>query len=65
MSWTEALCDGAVLGALAVDAALLLLFVAQHSLLAWAPVKQVYQAGLGVLSRAAYCCSTAVALQVT
>ncbi|XP_030203324.1 nurim [Gadus morhua] len=64
VAWTEALSDGAVLGALALDAGLLALFVAQHSLLAWAPVKQVYQAGLGVLSRAAYCCSTAVALQI-
>lgn len=43
---------------------MLALFVAQHSLLAWAPVKQAYQACLGVLSRAAYCSSTALALQI-
>ncbi|CAL8292608.1 unnamed protein product [Merluccius merluccius] len=64
VSWRDALGDGAVLGPLAVDAGLLALFVAQHSLLAWAPVKRVYQSCLGVLSRAAYCSSTALALQI-
>jgi len=65
VGWTEALLDGAVLRPLLADAALLALFVAQHSLLAWAPVKRASGALLGPLSRAAYCSSTALVLQVS
>ncbi|KAG7261890.1 hypothetical protein CRUP_006306 [Coryphaenoides rupestris] len=64
VGWMEALGDGAVLRPLLVDTALLALFVAQHSLLAWAPVKRASGALLGPLSRAAYCSSTALVLQI-
>ncbi|KAJ8366306.1 hypothetical protein AAFF_G00363000 [Aldrovandia affinis] len=64
VSWAEALRDRAVLRAAGLDLALLALFAAQHSLLAWEPVKRACQSVLGVLNRAAYCCATALALQV-
>ncbi|XP_076862344.1 nurim [Brachyhypopomus gauderio] len=62
--WSVALRDNVVLKALGVDLALLALFSAQHSLLAWTPVKRVSQSVLGVLNRAMYCFTTALALQV-
>ncbi|XP_066523250.1 nurim [Hoplias malabaricus] len=62
--WSVALRDSEVLKALGVDLALLTLFSVQHSLLAWAPVKRVCQSVLGVLNRAMYCTTTALALQV-
>lgn len=65
MPWSEALQDRSVLSSLVVDLGLLTLFTAQHSLLAWSPVKQGLQAVLGVLTRTAYCFTTALALQVT
>ncbi|XP_048849562.1 nurim [Brienomyrus brachyistius] len=64
VSWSTALRDGSVLRAAGVDLALVALFAAQHSLLAWAPVKQALQSVFGVLNRAVYCTSTALALQV-
>ncbi|KAG7457540.1 hypothetical protein MATL_G00228310 [Megalops atlanticus] len=64
VSWAEALRDGAVLRAAGVDLGLLALFAAQHSLLAWAPIKLACQSVMGVLNRAFYCSATALALQV-
>ncbi|KAM9838490.1 nurim [Aulostomus maculatus] len=62
--WSAALQDRSVLKSLVVDAGLLALFTAQHSLLAWSPVKQACQSVLGVLSRTVYCFTTALALQI-
>ncbi|KAM3858172.1 nurim [Diretmus argenteus] len=62
--WSVALRDTSVLRSVVVDVGLLALFTAQHSLLAWSPVKQVCQSVLGVLNRAAYCFTTALALQI-
>lgn len=59
-----ALQNRSVLSSLLRDVVLLALFTAQHSLLAWAPVKQTLRSVLGVLARAAYCFTTALALQV-
>ncbi|MGH0143121.1 UNVERIFIED_CONTAM: hypothetical protein FKN15_053214 [Acipenser sinensis] len=59
-----ALQDPAVLRPLAVDLALLLLFVVQHSLLAVESVKRRLQAVFGVLQRGFYVFTTALALQV-
>lgn len=59
-----ALQDRSVLGSLVGDLVLLVLFTTQHSLLAWSPVKRTLQSLLGVLSRTAYCFTTALALQV-
>ncbi|XP_077598881.1 nurim [Stigmatopora nigra] len=61
--WSEALRDSSVFKSLLVDMALLALFITQHSLLAWPPVKQVCQSMLGSLNRTAYCFTTALALQ--
>lgn len=62
--WSEALRDSSVLQSVCIDLGLLVLFTAQHSLLAWQPVKQACQSVLGVLNRAAYCFTTALALQI-
>ncbi|XP_057684061.1 nurim [Corythoichthys intestinalis] len=62
--WSEALRDTSVLKTLVVDVALLAVFIIQHSLLAWPPVKQACQSMLGSLNRTAYCFATALALQV-
>lgn len=62
--WSVALRDMSVLKAVCVDLILLALFTVQHSVLAWTPVKQACQSVLGVLNRAMYCSTTALALQV-
>ncbi|XP_029976681.1 nurim [Salarias fasciatus] len=62
--WSEALRDSSVLGSLLVDAGLLALFIVQHSLLAWPPVKQALESVLGALNRTVYCFTTALALQI-
>ncbi|KAI4872651.1 hypothetical protein NFI96_028945, partial [Prochilodus magdalenae] len=62
--WSVALRDSDILRALGVDLVLLALFSVQHSLLAWGPVKRACQSALGVLNRAMYCFTTALALQV-
>ncbi|XP_038581519.1 nurim [Micropterus salmoides] len=62
--WSVALQDSFVLNSLAVDLGLLALFITQHSLLAWSPVKQALQSVLGPLNRTAYCFTTALALQI-
>uniref|UniRef100_A0A3B1KK99 Nurim n=1 Tax=Astyanax mexicanus TaxID=7994 RepID=A0A3B1KK99_ASTMX len=64
VSWSVALRDSSVLRALGLDLVLLVLFSLQHSLLAWDPVKRACQSALGVLNRAMYCTTTALALQV-
>ena len=63
--WSVALRDSSVLWSVCVDVGLLVFFTAQHSLLAWLPVKQACQDVLGVLNRTVYCSSTALTLQVT
>ncbi|XP_015232414.1 PREDICTED: nurim isoform X1 [Cyprinodon variegatus] len=62
--WSMALKDSSVLWSLVVDLSLLALFTAQHSLLAWSPVKQALQSVTGALNRTAYCFTTALALQI-
>lgn len=62
--WSVALRDSSVLWSIAVDLVLLALFILQHSLLAWPPVKQACQSVLGTLNRTAYCFTTALALQI-
>ncbi|KAL0962511.1 hypothetical protein UPYG_G00340960 [Umbra pygmaea] len=62
--WSFALRDSSVIKSLVVDVGLLAIFIVQHSLLAWAPVKQACQSVLGVLNRAMYCFTTALALQI-
>lgn len=62
--WSEALQDRSVISSLVVDLALVAVFTIQHSLLAWSRVKQALQSVLGVLTRTAYCFTTALALQV-
>ncbi|XP_044191699.1 nurim [Thunnus albacares] len=62
--WSVALRDSSVLKSLVVDLGLLALFTAQHSLLAWSPVKQACQSVLGALNRTVYCFTTALALQI-
>lgn len=62
--WSVALQDRSVLSSLVGDLVLLALFITQHSLLAWSPVKQTLQSVLGVLTRTAYCFTTALTLQV-
>lgn len=62
--WSVALKDTSVLWALLVDLSLLALFTAQHSLMAWSPVKHALQSMLGALNRTAYCFTTALALQI-
>lgn len=62
--WSEALRDRSVINALLVDLGLVVVFTIQHSLLARSRVKQVLQSVLGVLTRTAYCFTTALALQV-
>ncbi|XP_028316634.1 nurim [Gouania willdenowi] len=59
-----ALRNGSVLRCLLVDVGLLALFIVQHSVLAWTPVKQALQSVLGALNRTAYCFTTALALQI-
>lgn len=46
------------------DVGLVALFVLQHSVLAWVPVKRVCERTLGALNRTVYCCTTALALQM-
>ncbi|XP_010733651.2 nurim [Larimichthys crocea] len=62
--WSVALQDSSVLRSLVVDLGLLALFVTQHSLLAWSPIKQALQSVLGALNRTVYCFTTALALQI-
>lgn len=62
--WSEALQDRSVISSLVVDLALVAVFTIQHSLLAWSRVKQALQSVLGVLTRTAYCFTTALALQI-
>lgn len=64
VAWSTALWDPWVLCCLLWDACLVALFILQHSVLAWAPVKRVCERTLGALNRTVYCCSTALALQV-
>ncbi|KAL4629627.1 hypothetical protein GN956_G16568 [Arapaima gigas] len=62
--WSVALRSSSVLRAVGVDLGLVVLFALQHSLLAWGPVKRSLFSVFGVLNRAFYCTTTALALQV-
>ncbi|KAJ0003467.1 hypothetical protein NQD34_008565 [Periophthalmus magnuspinnatus] len=62
--WSAALRDPWVLCCLLWDLCLVALFILQHSVLAWSPVKQVCERTLGALNRTIYCLSTALILQV-
>ncbi|XP_075995172.1 nurim [Genypterus blacodes] len=62
--WSVALRDSSVLWSLMVDLGLLVLFIVQHSLLAWPPLKQACQSVLGTLNRTMYCFTTALTLQI-
>uniref|UniRef100_F7AS60 Nurim n=1 Tax=Ornithorhynchus anatinus TaxID=9258 RepID=F7AS60_ORNAN len=62
--WLAALRDPGVLGALAQDLGLLVLFMGQHSLMATEPVKAWAARRFGVLYRSLYVACTALALQV-
>nr|XP_051710860.1 nurim isoform X2 [Oryctolagus cuniculus] len=61
--WLAALQDRSVLASLAWDLGLLLLFVAQHSLMAAETVKTWTTRYFGVLQRSLYVACTALALQ--
>lgn len=62
--WSAAVRDPWVLCCLLWDVGLVALFVLQHSVLAWVPVKRVCERTLGALNRTVYCCTTALALQM-
>lgn len=62
--WSDAGRDAAFLRSLGLDVALLILFVLQHSLMAWPAVKDTVAKVFGVLQRSVYILCTAVSLQV-
>uniref|UniRef100_A0A8C5QN98 Nurim n=1 Tax=Leptobrachium leishanense TaxID=445787 RepID=A0A8C5QN98_9ANUR len=64
VSWGDALGDPLILHSLGVDVALLLLFVLQHSVMAWSSVKGGLARVFGVLQRSIYILCTALSLQV-
>lgn len=64
VSWREAVGDAAFLRSLGIDVALLVLFVLQHSLMAWPAVKDIVVKVFGVLQRSVYILCTAASLQV-
>ncbi|XP_053578031.1 nurim isoform X2 [Bombina bombina] len=64
LSWREAVGDTQVYRALGIDAALLILFVLQHSVMAWPSVKGAVTQVFGVLNRSLYILCTAISLQV-
>ncbi|XP_053578030.1 nurim isoform X1 [Bombina bombina] len=63
LSWREAVGDTQVYRALGIDAALLILFVLQHSVMAWPSVKGAVTQVFGVLNRSLYILCTAISLQ--
>ncbi|KAG9466703.1 hypothetical protein GDO78_016241 [Eleutherodactylus coqui] len=62
--WSDAGRDVAFLRSLGINVALLLLFVVQHSLMAWPAVKDTVVKVFGVLQRSVYILCTAVSLQI-
>ncbi|XP_053329408.1 nurim [Spea bombifrons] len=64
LSWGDAVGDATILRSLGIDAALLFLFVLQHSVMACSAVKGTVTRIFGVLQRSVYILCTAVSLQV-
>ncbi|XP_040287238.1 nurim [Bufo bufo] len=62
--WGEAVGDAAFLRSLGINVALLVLFVLQHSLMAWPVVKDIVVKMFGVLQRSVYILCTALSLQI-
>ncbi|KAM9323907.1 nurim [Gastrophryne carolinensis] len=62
--WSDAIRDPHFLRSLAIDLALLFLFVLQHSLMAWPAVKEGVTRVFGVLQRSIYILCTALSLQI-
>ncbi|XP_068106513.1 nurim [Hyperolius riggenbachi] len=62
--WRDVIGDPQFLRSLGIDLALLLLFVIQHSLMAWPPFKDGVHRVFGVLQRSLYILCTAVSLQI-
>ncbi|KAM8883675.1 nurim [Synchiropus picturatus] len=64
VAWSTALQDGVVLKALVVDLGLLVLFIGQHCVLSYAPIKEACKLFLGDMYRSVSCFSTALVLQI-
>ncbi|KAM4027789.1 nurim [Anomaloglossus baeobatrachus] len=64
MLWRDAVGDAAFLRSLGINVALLVLFVIQHSLMAWPLVKEAVLKVFGVLQRSMYILCTAASLQI-
>ncbi|PIO29316.1 hypothetical protein AB205_0083520 [Aquarana catesbeiana] len=62
--WKDAIGDSEFLRSLGINLALLLVFVFQHSLMAWPLLKEGVTRVFGVLQRSVYILCTAVSLQV-
>ncbi|XP_069816705.1 nurim [Dendropsophus ebraccatus] len=62
--WSDAIADATLLRSLGINVALLVLFVIQHSLMAWPAVKDAVGKVFGVLQRSVYILCTAASLQV-
>ncbi|XP_073438265.1 nurim [Dendrobates tinctorius] len=64
MLWRDAVGDSSFLRSLGLNVALLILFVIQHSLMAWPTVKEAVVKVFGVLQRSVYILCTAASLQI-
>ncbi|XP_073532564.1 nurim [Phyllobates terribilis] len=64
MLWRDAVGDASFLRSLGINVALLILFVVQHSLMAWPAVKEAVVKVFGVLQRSVYILCTAASLQI-
>ncbi|XP_075683893.1 nurim [Rhinoderma darwinii] len=62
--WRDAVGDAAFLRSLGINVALLILFVIQHSFMAWPAVKNTVVKVFGVLQRSVYILCTAASLQI-
>ncbi|XP_018416144.1 PREDICTED: nurim [Nanorana parkeri] len=62
--WRDAIGDSHFLRCLGINMALLLVFVSQHSLMAWSPLKEGVTRVFGVLQRSVYILCTALSLQI-
>ncbi|XP_077124152.1 nurim [Ranitomeya variabilis] len=62
--WRDAVGDASFLRSLGLNVALLIIFVIQHSLMAWPAVKEAVVKVFGVLQRSVYILCTAASLQI-
>ncbi|CAJ0964608.1 unnamed protein product [Ranitomeya imitator] len=62
--WRDAVGDASFLRSLGLNVALLIIFVVQHSLMAWPAVKEAVVKVFGVLQRSVYILCTAASLQI-